>query len=44
MKKLIAVIMLVMLTACSSFKVGGMIYCPQERDCKFEQTVHDTPK
>ena len=44
MKKFLAIIMLVALTACSSFKLGGMSYCPQERDCKFEQTIHDSPK
>ena len=27
---------LMMLTGCSSFKLGGVVYCPVGADCKFE--------
>ncbi len=44
MKRVFVILSMLFLTARSSFKVGGIVYCPQERDCKFEQTVHDAPK
>lgn len=40
MKKFIATILIALtLVGCSSFKLGGMVYCPNNTDCQFEQTV-----
>ena len=40
MKNLLAIILIaVALAGCSSFKLGGMVYCPNNTDCQFEQTV-----
>lgn len=35
MKRILTLLLLASLTGCSSFKLGGMVYCPFGADCSF---------
>lgn len=40
--KYVFALVLLALTGCSSFKLGGMTYCPYGENCSFQQ-VHQEP-
>lgn len=35
--KTLAILSLALLSGCSSFKLGGMLYCPHGQACSFQQ-------
>ncbi len=38
MKKFL-ICVVIFLSGCSSFKLGGMVYCPHGQECQFKQNV-----